>query len=94
MYLVAGTRRPTLAATDVTGMFCAISGSVPENPVVSVKSGLLFEKTLVEKYVRETGVCPITKESLGSDDLLPLKVGYGVLAAGADRCWDVWGLLP
>lgn len=56
-------------------MFCAISGSVPEHPVVSVKSGLLFEKTLVEKYVRETGVCPITKETLGSDDLLPLKVG-------------------
>ncbi|MEW5314056.1 MAG: hypothetical protein WDW38_005580 [Sanguina aurantia] len=59
-------------------MFCAISGSVPEHPVVSVKSGLLFEKTLVEKYVRETGVCPITKETLGSDDLLPLKTNKAV----------------
>lgn len=67
-------------------MFCAISGSVPEHPVVSVKSGLLFEKTLVEKYVRETGVCPITKETLGSDDLLPLKVGGDVVSVRSSLC--------
>ncbi len=53
-------------------MFCAISGTVPEQPVVS-KAGVLFERRLVEKYVRETGKCPITGEALSVDDLLPIK---------------------
>lgn len=55
-------------------MFCAISGSVPEQPVISTKSGHLFEKALIDKYVKETGKCPITQESLSLEDLLPLKV--------------------
>jgi pre-mRNA-processing factor 19 len=36
-------------------MFCAISGSVPNEPVVNKKSGHLFERKLVEKYIQETG---------------------------------------
>ena len=47
---------------------------MPETPVVSVKSGHLFEKSLVEKYVKETGKCPVTQEALTLEDLLPLKV--------------------
>ncbi|KAJ9513170.1 hypothetical protein QJQ45_029340 [Haematococcus lacustris] len=54
-------------------MLCSISGNVPEQPVVSAKSGHLFERKLIEKYVRETSKCPITSESLTLDDLLPLK---------------------
>jgi pre-mRNA-processing factor 19 len=54
-------------------MFCSISGAVPEQPVVSIKSGHLFEKQLIEKYVKETGKCPVSGESLALDDLLPLK---------------------
>lgn len=54
-------------------MFCSISGSVPEQPVVSTKSGHLFEKSLVQKYVKETGKCPVTGEALGEDDLLDLN---------------------
>lgn len=54
-------------------MFCSISGNVPEEPVISSKSGHLFEKRLIEKYVRETGKCPITSEPLTLDDLLPVK---------------------
>ena len=59
-------------------MFCSISGSVPEQPVVSTKSGHLFEKRLVEKYVKETGKCPVTSESLSMDDLMPLKASKTV----------------
>ena len=59
-------------------MFCSISGSVPEQPVVSTKSGHLFEKRLVEKYVKETGKCPVTNESLSLDDLMPLKANKTV----------------
>ncbi len=41
-------------------------------PVVSIKSGHLFERRVAEKYVRETGKCPITGEALSVDDLMPL----------------------
>lgn len=61
-------------------MFCSISGVVPEQPVISVKSGHLFERSLVEKYVRETGKCPVTSESLSLDELLPLKANKTVKA--------------
>ncbi|GLI62339.1 hypothetical protein VaNZ11_004953 [Volvox africanus] len=59
-------------------MFCSISGTVPEQAIVSVKSGHLFEKSLIEKYVRETGKCPVTGEALSSEDLLPVKVNKTV----------------
>ena len=32
-------------------MFCAISGAAPEDAVISTKSGHLFERRLVEKYI-------------------------------------------
>jgi hypothetical protein len=53
-------------------MFCAISGNVPEEPVVSKKSGHVFERRLIDKYVAETGRCPVTQSELSADDLLPL----------------------
>lgn len=54
-------------------MFCAISGNVPEQPVISKKSGHLFERDLAEKYVKETGKCPITGEALELDDLVAVQ---------------------
>eukprot|EP00775_Hariotina_reticulata_P003496 gene3496-3765_t len=51
-------------------MLCAISGTVPEQPMVSKKSGHVFEKTLIIKYIAETGKCPITGVDLAEDDLL------------------------
>ena len=51
----------------------AVSGATPEEPVVSKNSGLLFEKSLIEKYIDEHKQCPITKEPLTLEDLLPLK---------------------
>eukprot|EP00882_Tetradesmus_deserticola_P005719 GHRQ01006021.1.p1 GENE.GHRQ01006021.1~~GHRQ01006021.1.p1 ORF type:complete len:526 (+),score=265.32 GHRQ01006021.1:450-2027(+) len=53
-------------------MLCAISGTVPEHPTVSKKSGHIFERSLITKYVSETGKCPITGAELSEDDLLPL----------------------
>ncbi|KAL2921248.1 Pre-mRNA-processing factor 19 [Bienertia sinuspersici] len=56
-------------------MNCSISGEVPEEPVVSKKSGLLFEKRLVERHISDYGKCPITGEPLTIDDVVPVKAG-------------------
>ncbi|KAK9137994.1 hypothetical protein Sjap_008588 [Stephania japonica] len=54
-------------------MICAISGEAPEEPVVSKKSGLLFEKRLVERHIKDYGKCPVTGEPLTMDDIMPVK---------------------
>lgn len=59
-------------------MFCSMSGSVPEEPVVDRNTGHLFEKRLVQKYIQETGQSPITGETLSIDDLLPIKSDQAV----------------
>lgn len=56
-------------------MNCAISGEVPEEPVVSAKSGLLFEKRLIERHIADYGKCPITGEPLTLEDLVAVKTG-------------------
>lgn len=53
-------------------MLCAISGTVPEHPTVSKKTGHIFERSLITKYVSETGKCPITGAELTEEDLLPV----------------------
>ncbi|KAG2548600.1 hypothetical protein PVAP13_9KG195000 [Panicum virgatum] len=54
-------------------MICPISGEVPAEPVVSKKSGLLFERRLIERYIEDHGKCPVTKEELTMDDIVPVK---------------------
>jgi len=54
-------------------LLCAISGNVPEQPLVSIKSGHVFEKSLITKYVADTGKDPITGVELTQEDLLPLN---------------------
>jgi pre-mRNA-processing factor 19 len=50
-----------------------VSGVVPEEPVVCIKSGHLYEKRLVEKHIETTGQEPVTKEEVSISDLLPVK---------------------
>jgi len=52
---------------------CAISGLAPVHPVVSIKSGHVFEQSVIEKYVESTGKCPMTNESLDLSDLLKVQ---------------------
>ncbi|KAL8481064.1 hypothetical protein ACS0TY_027555 [Phlomoides rotata] len=56
-------------------MNCSISGEVPEEPVVSKGSGLLFEKRLIERHILDYGKCPITGEPMTMDDIVPVKTG-------------------
>eukprot|EP00871_Galdieria_phlegrea_P003772 jgi/Galph1/4396/GphlegSOOS_G3110.1 len=54
-------------------MYCAISGVTPEEPIVSKKSGHIFEKRLILKHIQATGKCPVTGEELGEDDLIQVQ---------------------
>lgn len=54
-------------------MICSISGEVPEEPVVSKTSGLLFEKRLIEAHIKDNGKCPVTGEPLTMADIVAVK---------------------
>ncbi|KAF8640523.1 hypothetical protein AX17_000185 [Amanita inopinata Kibby_2008] len=53
--------------------FCAISGELPQEPVVSKKSGKVYERRLILKYIAENGTDPITGEKLEESDLTAIK---------------------
>ncbi|KAI8815841.1 WD40-repeat-containing domain protein [Fimicolochytrium jonesii] len=55
-------------------MFCALSGESPVEPVVSQKSGNIYEKRLILKYISENGRDPVSGEELTADDLLTIKL--------------------
>ncbi|KAG8983783.1 hypothetical protein FRB93_007033 [Tulasnella sp. JGI-2019a] len=52
--------------------FCALSGEPPQDPVVSAKSGQLYERRLITKYISENGTEPTTGEKLEETDLIAL----------------------
>ena len=54
-------------------LFRAVSGEVATEPVLSPKSGHIFEKRLIEKYVNDTGKDPVSNESLSIDELIAVK---------------------
>ena len=54
---------------------CALSGESLVNPVVSIKSGHVFEKALIEQHLANTGQCPLTGVDLNAQtDLITLQV--------------------
>lgn len=55
-----------------------VSGEVPTEPVISKKSGHLYEKRLIEKYIREQGKCPVSGQDLSELDLLPVLANKAV----------------
>ena len=54
-------------------MLCCVTGISPEEPVVSRKTGHLFEKRIIEKYIQQHGKCPVTDQELTVDDLLSVE---------------------
>eukprot|EP00501_MAST-03F_sp_TOSAG23-6_P001194 GSMAST32.ASY1.ANO1.1238.1 assembled CDS len=61
-------------------MFCSISGHTPVNPVISRKSGHIFERRLLEQHLEEhDGACPVTGEALSlTDDVIDVKTPRAV----------------
>lgn len=53
--------------------FCGISGEPPQDPVVSSKSGHVYERRLIQKYITENGTDPLTGEKLEENDLITVK---------------------
>lgn len=61
-------------------LFCfAVSNEVPEHPVVSPRSGAIFEKRLIEKYIVENECDPINGEPLKAEELIEIKSKLGLL---------------
>lgn len=56
-------------------MNCSISGEVPVEPVVSRKTGHLFEKRLIERHISDFGKCPVTGEPMTLEDIVPINSG-------------------
>jgi hypothetical protein len=47
----------------MSALVCALSGEVPNEPVVSTKSGLLFERKLITKYVEVRPQTPLLRDA-------------------------------
>ena len=54
-------------------MFCNISNEVCHHPVISKKTGHIFEKELLEKHLKIHKQCPITSEEMSMDDVIEIK---------------------
>lgn len=61
-------------------MLCALSGEPAEEPVVSPRSGAIFEKKLIEAYIATSGKDPITDEPLATKDLVAIKTSVPTIA--------------
>ncbi|KAJ4968616.1 hypothetical protein NE237_015317 [Protea cynaroides] len=73
-------------------MFCSISGVVPEEPAVSKKSGLLYEKRLIQRHIADYGKCPVTGEPLTMDDIVLVKTSE-IVKPRSSQAASIPGLL-
>lgn len=55
-------------------MICSISGEIATDPVVSPKSGAIFQRKHIVNYIATSGTDPITDEPLTESELISLKV--------------------
>ncbi len=54
-------------------MFCSISGEVPQEPVVSSRSGAVFERRLALQLAQQGGLDPLSGQPLSEADLVLVK---------------------
>lgn len=55
-------------------MYCVISGKVPRVPVVSLVSRCIFEKSLLEEYVKVHGKDPVNNKPMSAEQIVPINV--------------------
>lgn len=76
---------------SATMFFCAISGEPLQDAVFSPKSGQLYERRLILKYVTENGKDPVSGEKLDESDLVSVKAGECPVLPQT-RCLDACGM--
>lgn len=72
---------------------CVITGEIPEVPVISKKSGHIFERSLIEKIIRSEGKCPVTNEPLTLDDIVAVQSPEKIVQARAPSDTSIVNLL-
>jgi len=72
---------------------CAISGDIPDTPVVSHISGHVFEKRLLEKWVEDKGTDPVTNEPLTMEQTTEIKSSESVIRPRAPAWTSIPGIL-
>jgi pre-mRNA-processing factor 19 len=50
-----------------------VSGEVAQEPTLSPKSGHVFERRLIEKYISQNGKDPVSGDELAAEDLIAVK---------------------
>lgn len=58
----------------MASLTCSISGEACEEPVVSVKTGHVFEKRVIVKHIDTAGKCPVTDQDMTMNDIIDLQV--------------------
>ncbi|KAL7067580.1 U-box domain-containing protein [Cryptosporidium serpentis] len=58
-------------------LICSISGALARDPVIS-KTGYIFERKLIEEYVKSNGKCPFSNDALAVDDLISIHTDSGI----------------
>ena len=77
----------------VTMLSCTIGGHVPDVPVVSIKSGHVFEKRLILKHLNHEEKCPVTLQDLTPNDLVEIKINKGPVAPRPPSATSISSLL-
>jgi pre-mRNA-processing factor 19 len=53
---------------------CALTGKILENPLISSKTGHVFEKESILSHIDRTGQCPITGQEMTKEELVEVKI--------------------
>ena len=61
-------------------MICSISGELTTDPVLSLKSRKVFDRKLIEEYIRQNGKDPITGEPMNVSDIVPIELSATEIA--------------
>ena len=52
---------------------CALSGKLTNNPMICIKTGLIFDKNAIEQFIESSGICPITNIPINKDDFCEIE---------------------
>lgn len=51
-----------------------VSGDVPQEPVISTKTGHLYEKRIIDKHLKAVAKCPVTGVDMTEEDLMLVQI--------------------